>query len=138
MGGSAFVKPKGKGKRTALIPLPLIPLLKLQREAQRAEEKAAGKKWRGIDLVWCRLDGSPIDPGDDWDEWKGLLRAAGSRRTPAFTTPGTRPPRCSWSRAWTSASCRRSSGTTTKRYTHVTSKLASDAAARIGRALWDD
>ncbi|MEV6981555.1 tyrosine-type recombinase/integrase [Sphaerisporangium sp. NPDC051017] len=28
--------------------------------------------------------------------------------------------------------------TTTKRYTHVTSKLASDAAARMGRALWDD
>ncbi|WP_203887406.1 tyrosine-type recombinase/integrase [Planotetraspora kaengkrachanensis] len=28
--------------------------------------------------------------------------------------------------------------TTTKRYTHVTENLAGDAAARMGRALWDN
>ncbi|MFI7050329.1 tyrosine-type recombinase/integrase [Streptosporangium sandarakinum] len=27
--------------------------------------------------------------------------------------------------------------TTTKRYTHITETLASEAAARMGRALWD-
>jgi integrase len=141
VGGWAFVKPKGKGKRTVLIPPPLIPLLKLHREAQRVEEKAAGKNWGGMDLVWTRTDGSPIDPGDDWDEWKELLRAArvekDARVHDARHTAATLLLEQGVDISVVQEILGHSQLTTTKRYTHVTSKLATDAAARMGRALWD-
>ncbi len=130
------MKPKGKGKGR---PPPLIPLLKLQREAQRAEEKAAGKKWRGMDLVWCRLDGSPIVPGDDWDEWKELLKAArvgkDARVHDARHTAATLLLEQGVDISVVQEILGHSQLTTIKRYTHVTSKLASEAAARMGRAL---
>ncbi|MFC6081125.1 tyrosine-type recombinase/integrase [Sphaerisporangium aureirubrum] len=135
------MKPKGKGRRTVLIPPPLIPLLKLHGEAQRQEEKAAGKKWCGMDLVWSRTDGSPIDPGDDWDEWKALLRDArvgkDARVHDARHTAATLLLEQGVDISVVQEILGHSQLTTTKRYTHVTAKLASDAAARMGRALWD-
>ncbi|MEV4158604.1 site-specific integrase [Nonomuraea dietziae] len=65
LGGWTFVKPKGKGKRSIALPLPLVELLKLHRAAQEAEKEAAGERWQDWDLVWCMPDGSPIDAGDD-------------------------------------------------------------------------
>ncbi|MGW0194445.1 tyrosine-type recombinase/integrase [Nonomuraea sp. NPDC003201] len=59
-----------------MIPPPLIPLLKLHQQAQQAERESAGERWRDYDLVWCHEDGRPIDAGQDWDEWKELLRLA--------------------------------------------------------------
>ncbi|GII67374.1 hypothetical protein Skr01_74590 [Sphaerisporangium krabiense] len=119
-----------------LIPPPLIPLLKLHQAAQRSEEKAAGKKWRGMDLVWMRVDGSPIDPGDDWDEWKDLLRAAqvskDARVHDARHTAATLLLEQGVDISVVQEILGHSQLTTTKRYTHVTSKLASDAAARMG------
>ncbi|MFI7439411.1 tyrosine-type recombinase/integrase [Nonomuraea indica] len=67
---------RARGKRTIALPPPLIALLRLHREAQQAEREAAGETRQDWDLVWCMPDGSPIDAGDDWDEWKEILKEA--------------------------------------------------------------
>jgi hypothetical protein len=40
-------------------------------------EAGSGKRWQDWDLVWCEPNGRPIDPHDDWEEWKALLAEAG-------------------------------------------------------------
>ena len=45
--------------------------------SQDAERRAAGDTWDNRDLVWCGPEGQPIDPHDDWEEWKALLAEAG-------------------------------------------------------------
>ena len=76
IGGLAFARPKGKRKRTISLPAQMIPALKAQRAAQKAERAAAGDTWEEWDLVWCQPNGHPIDTHDDWDEWKALLAEA--------------------------------------------------------------
>src|SRR5260370_24943 len=67
--------------------------------AQVAERLAAGEAWDDWDLVWCKPNGRPVDPHDDWEEWKGLLRDANVAKNLASTTLATQPPRSSLSKA---------------------------------------
>ncbi|GGO60688.1 tyrosine-type recombinase/integrase [Nonomuraea cavernae] len=140
VGGWIFVKPKGKSKRTVMIPPPLIPLLKLHQEAQQSERQAAGEAWQDYDLVWCNPDGRPIDAGQDWDEWKGLLRLAevdeDARVHDARHTAATLLIEQGVDISVVQEILGHSQLTTTKRYTHITASLSNDAAARMGRALW--
>lgn len=141
VGGWTFTKPKGKGKRSIALPPPLIALLKLHKEAQRLEREAAGDRRQDWDLVWCTLDGNPIDAGDDWDDWKELLRLAeidkDARVHDARHTAATLLLEQGVDIRVIQAVLGHSQLTTTKRYTHITETLAIEAAGRMGRALWD-
>ncbi len=90
---------EGQGKAEVVIPPPLVPQLREQRAAQVAERLAAGEAWDDWDLVWCQPNGRPVDPHDDWEEWKGLLRDANVAKNLASTTLATQPPRSSLSKA---------------------------------------
>ncbi|GAA3473343.1 hypothetical protein GCM10018965_078960 [Nonomuraea roseola] len=142
VGGWIFVKPKGKSKRTVMIPPPLIPQLKRQQEMQQVERDAAGERWQDYDLVWCHPDGRPIDPGADWDEWKELLRSAevdkDARVHDARHTAATLLIEQGVDISVVQQILGHSQLATTKRYTHVTAALSTEAATRMGRALWGD
>ncbi|WP_326826287.1 tyrosine-type recombinase/integrase [Streptosporangium sp. NBC_01756] len=141
-GGWTFTKPEGKGKRSIALPSPLVALLKLHHEAQQAERQTAGDRWKDWDLVWCMPDGGPIDAGDDWDEWKAILEIAeidkDARVHDTRHTAATLLLEQGVDIRVIQAVLGHSQLTTTKCSTHITEALASEAAARMGRALWDD
>ena len=72
-----FVRPKGNRKRAVPIPIELIEPLREHLTNQDAQRHAAGDAWEDRDVVWCGPEGQPIDPHDDWEEWKALLAEAG-------------------------------------------------------------
>jgi len=72
-----FVRPKGNRKRAVPIPIELIEPPREHLTTQDAQRHAAGDAWEDRDLVWCGPEGQPIDPHDDWEEWKALLAEAG-------------------------------------------------------------
>lgn len=83
----------------------------------------------------------PIDAGDDWDDWKEILKSAGvdkdARVHDARHTAATLLLEEGVDIRVIQAVLGHSQLATTKRYTHITETLASEAAARMGRALWD-
>jgi len=134
-----FRKPKGGKTRPVPIPPPLIAVLKAHKAAQAKERLIAGDAWEDWDLVFCRPNGRPIDPRDDWDEWKALLTAAGlrdARPHDARHTAATLLLEQGVDIRVVQELLGHSSLAVTKRYAHVTSKLARDAADRMGEALW--
>ncbi|MEU3033496.1 tyrosine-type recombinase/integrase [Streptomyces griseoaurantiacus] len=138
-GGLVFREPKGKNKRLAPIPPPLVPLLKAHRKDQVRERLAAGQMWEEHDLVFCQPTGRPIDPRADWDEFKALLGAAGLRNARVHDnrhTAGTLLIEAGVSPRVVMELLGHSSMRMTQRYTHVASVLANDAAKRMGDALW--
>jgi site-specific recombinase XerD len=117
----------------------LIPLLKAHKAAQAAKRLAAGSAWEDWDLVFCRPNGRPIDPRDDWGAWRSLLVDAGIARArlhDARHTAATLLLEQGVDIRVVQEILAHSSITVTKRYAHVTSRLARDAADRMGRALW--
>jgi integrase len=138
-GGLVFREPKGRSKRVVPLPPELVPVLRAHRAAQLRDRFAVGDAWQDNDLVFCRPDGQPIDPRDDFDEWKALLAAADVRDTRLHDGRHT------------SATLLLEQGVDvrvvmemlghsdirlTQRYTHVASPLAHEAAKLMGRALW--
>jgi integrase len=75
-GGWTFTRPKGRRGRAVPIPAELVPALHKHRADQDAERAASHQAWQDWDLVWCSPTGQPIDPHDDWEEWKALLTEA--------------------------------------------------------------
>ena len=138
-GGLVFRPPKGRNKRTAPIPPPLIPLLKAQRTAQKRERLAAGELWEDNDLVFCQPNGRPIDPRRDWEEWQDILKAAGleaKRVHDGRHTAGTLLTENGVGLRVVMELLGHSQLRVTQRYTHVGSPLAEDAASKMGAALW--
>ncbi len=136
-----FRRPKGGKTRPVPIPEPLIPLLKAHKAAQAADRLAAGSVWEDWGLVFCRPDGRPIDPRDDWGAWQSLLEAAGvphARLHDARHTAATLLLEQGVDIRVVQEILGHSSIAVTKRYTHVTSRLARDAADRMGRRCGDD
>jgi integrase len=134
-----FREPKGGKARTVVIPPPLLPVLQAQRVAQLEERLAAGETWQDWDLVFARRDGRPIDASDDWAEWKKITAAAGvkdSRPHDARHTAATLLLEQGVDIRVVQEILGHSTLAVTRRYTHVTNRLARDAAERMGRALW--
>ncbi|XKK63931.1 integrase [Streptomyces sp. ARC32] len=92
-GGLVFREPKGKNKRLAPIPPPLVPLLKAHRKDQVRERLAAGELWRNT----TSCSASPT-AGRSIRAWTGRSSRTSSPRrvcgTRGCTTTGTRPGRC--------------------------------------------
>ena len=139
-GGLTFRQPKGKSKRTIVLPAELVPLLKAHRAAQLAERLKAGNIWQDHDLVFCREDGRPIPRDNDWRDWKDLLKAALVRDVRVHDgrhTAGTLLIEQGVHVRTVQEILGHSRITITERYTHVASPMQADAAKRMGEALWE-
>ncbi|MEP7054256.1 MAG: site-specific integrase, partial [Actinomycetota bacterium] len=142
-GGLVFVQPKSHaGRRTIVIPLPLVSALRRQLQAQRIERLSAGQLWTDAGVVFASPIGKPIDPRADHRSWQLLLDRAGVRRARLHDARHTAatlllaqgvPARVAMQILGHSQI-----GLTLGTYSHVIPELAHDAAARMAEALWDD
>ena len=139
-GGLRLVELKSdKSRRTIALPPQLVAALKAHRNIQLEERVAAGSAWEDGDLVWCQPNGRPIGNHADWEEWKTLLKAAGNRDARVHDARHT------------AASLLLAQGvdqrvvmhilghsqiSMTSKYAHVLPPVMTDAAGRIGEALW--
>ncbi|MDX2703943.1 site-specific integrase [Streptomyces sp. PA03-6a] len=138
-GGLVFRAPKGKNKRIAPIPPPLISALRAHRAAQNRERLAAGELWEEQDLVFCQPNGRPIDPRADYAEWQDILETSGvqaKRVHDGRHTAGTLLTESGVGIRVVMELLGHSQLRVTQRYTHVGSPLAEDAAAKMGDVLW--
>jgi len=89
-----------------------------------------------------RPDGRPIDPHDDWDEWKALLAEAGitkaARLHDARHTSGTLLGEQHVDLHVIQRILGHAQVSTTRIYTDPTDMLTREAVGRIGSALWPD
>ncbi|WP_424861657.1 tyrosine-type recombinase/integrase [Streptomyces sp. MMS24-I29] len=77
-GGLAFTRPKTKKSRNAVpIPPVFIPFLRDHQARQDEMRAAAGELWQEHKVVFSRPDGRPLDPRQDYEEFKELLTEAG-------------------------------------------------------------
>jgi hypothetical protein len=76
-GGLVFRQIKEGGHKTVPLPPQLVTILRAHRAAQLAERMRAANVWEDHDLVFAQENGRPIDSRADWQEWAGILKAAG-------------------------------------------------------------
>lgn len=132
-------EPKGGKVRTVVIPEPLIPVLEEAKKAQQKERQAASDAWEDWDLCFPNTVGKPMEPRDDWADWKWLCKSAGvrdARLHDARHTAATLLLEQGVDIRVVQEILGHSTLAVTKRYTHVTSRLARDAADRMARVLW--
>jgi integrase len=139
--GLIFVEPKSQaGRRTVALPGPLRAGLRTHRAMQLAERMAAGPLWEDHDLVFAQVNGRPIDPHRDWQSWKELLKSAGvrdarlhdARHTAATLMLQQGVPARVAMQVLGHSQISLTLGT----YSHVVPELATEAARRMGDALW--
>jgi integrase len=139
-GGWKFTRPKGKRKRSIPIPSQLIPPLRAHFAVLDAEREKAGETWQEWELVWCEPDGTPIDPHDDWEEWKALLTEAGitkdARLHDARHTAGTLLGEQHVDMHVIQRILGHAQVSTTRIYTDPTDPLTRAGMERIGELLW--
>lgn len=70
---------EGKRRRVKAVAVPpeLCGPFREHRARQFERKMLAGSEWNEHDLVFCRWNGDPVDPRQDWEDWKGLLESAG-------------------------------------------------------------
>jgi integrase len=135
-----FREPKGGKVRTLVIPGPLIRELKAHWRKQKKLREVAGEQWEDNDLCFPNSLGKPLEVHDDWSDWKWLCKAAGvrdARLHDARHTAATLLLEQGVDIRVVQEVLGHSTLTVTKKYAHVTSRLAKEAAARISLALWD-
>lgn len=79
LSGALVLRERVKEKKRKTIPVPaaVCAILRAHRSAQFEQRMLAGAQWADHDLVFCRWDGSPVDPRRDWQEWGRILADAG-------------------------------------------------------------
>jgi integrase len=100
---------------------------------------AAGSQWHDGDFVWCQANGRPIGAHADWADWKALLKTAGirdARLHDARHTAATLLLAQGVDQRVVMEILGHSQISMTTRYTHVLPQMMTDAADRIGQALW--
>lgn len=137
-GGLILKPPKGKSKRTIPIPAELVELLRAQREIQDLEKMSAGGAYTDHGLVFAELDGSPVDPGRDDDEWHTILKSAGVPRARVHDsrhTAATLLLAQGYAIEVVQEILGHSDIRVTRGYTHVASRMAREATDGMGRTL---
>jgi len=139
--GLVMVEPKSRaGRRTIALPRQLADLLHAQWSAQIEERRRAGSAWHDLGLVFAQPNGLPVDPRADWGEWKTLLREAcvrdarlhDARHTAATLLLQQGVPARVAMQILGHSQISLTLGT----YSHVVPELATEAAERVGAALW--
>jgi integrase len=128
-----------KSRRTIALPAALVQALKAHRAAQLAERMAAGSRWQDGDFVWCQANGRPIGAHADWDDWKALLKTAkvrDARLHDARHTAATLLLAQGVDQRVVMEILGHPQISMTTRYTHVLPQVMTEAADRIGQALW--
>ena len=138
-GGLVFRQIKEGGHKTVPLPPQLVTILRAHRAAQLTERMRAANVWEDQDLVFAQENGRPVDSRADWQEWAGILKAAGMPHA------GTHAMRHSAATimlelgvplAVVQEILGHSDIRVTRAYSHVSSRLAEDAAGRVGEALF--
>ena len=138
-GAWVFKQPKGGKARTVAIPQSLVIQLAEARELQQKEKAAAGHAWSDWDLCFPAALGGPQAARDDWAAWKRLCAQAGvrdARLHDARHTAATLLLEQGVDIRVVQEVLGHATLAVTRKYTHVTSWLARDAADRMARALW--
>ena len=134
-----FKEPKGGKARTIAIPKPLLEQLQKAKKLQAKEREAAGESWEDWGLCFPNSLGKPMEPRDDWADWKWLCKAAAvrdARLHDARHTAATLLLEQGVDIRVVQEILGHSTLNVTLRYTHVTSRLAREAADRMGNTLW--
>jgi integrase len=137
-GGLVLREPKGRNRREITLPVELVGILRAHRAQQDAERDAVDV-WDARGFVFCREDGSPMDPRRDWQDWKDLLVRAGVRDVRVHDgrhTAGTLLVDQGVHLRVIQEIMGHSDVRVTERYTHVASPAVREAADRMGAALW--
>lgn len=138
-GGLVFREIKERRRKTVPLDVVLAGFLRAHRAEQARERLAAGNLWEDSDLVFCQPNGRPVDPRADWQEWADILKSAG---IPHLGVHAMRHSAATFALdegvalAVVQELLGHSDIRVTRGYSHVSSPLAEDAAARIGRALF--
>ena len=139
-GGLVFTRPKTKKSRRIIpIPPPLIPYLREHRARQEEQRASAGELWEEHDVLFARPDGRPLDPRQDWQEFKDLLREAGitdRRLHDSRHTAGTILNELGVDIRTIMEILGHTQLSVTRRYVHATTPLTEEAVRRMGDALW--
>ncbi|WP_369053884.1 tyrosine-type recombinase/integrase [Kineococcus terrestris] len=139
--GLVMVPPKSRaGRRVIALPAQLVDALRRHRRQQLEERMLLGDLWEDHDLVFAQITGRPIDPRADWGAWKRLLAQAGvrdarlhdARHTAATLLLQQGVPARVAMQILGHSQINLTLGT----YSHVVPELATEAAARVGVALW--
>jgi integrase len=142
-GGLVIVHPKSRaGRRTIVLPPGLAADLRTHRVTQQREAEAAGDAWRNDHgLVFTQPTGHPLDPSADHRAWKNLLKAAGVRAARLHDARHTMASlllaQKVHPRVVMEIMGHSQISLTLGTYSHVAPELSTDAADRMGAALWD-
>lgn len=138
-GGLVFREIKERRRKTVPLPPELVAILRAHKTAQDLERAKAEDLWEEHDVVFARENGRPIDPKADWQEWSDILSSAG---VPHYGVHAMRHSAATIALdegialAVVQELLGHSDIRVTRGYTHVSSMLAQDAAAKLGQALF--
>jgi site-specific recombinase XerD len=140
-GGLIFREIKERRRKTVPLPPELVAILKIHREAQQLERETAANLWQEHGVVFAQENGRPVDPRADWQEWSDILAEAGIPHAGTHTmrhSAATIALDQGVALAVVQEMLGHSDIRVTRGYTHVSSLLAQDAAARLGQALFGE
>lgn len=149
-GGLVLERPKtwrhDRPTPVVAVPPPVVEMLREQRARQAEQRLHAGTAWRRIrrpdgesaQLVFTQVDGGPVDPRRDWQEWQDILVAAGAPRARVHAmrhTAATTLLELGVDIAVVQEVLRHTDIRMTRAYTHVAETLTRSAADRMGEWL---
>lgn len=142
-GGLVFTDPKTqRSKRTLPLPAPLLTALRDHQQQQAKEQITAGSLWRGSPCVFTTPVGTPIDPRNDYREFKKLLahaelpsvRLHDLRHTAASLLLAQGVP----ARVVMEILGHSAIALTMNTYSHVAPEVSREAADRMAQMLWQN
>jgi integrase len=142
-GGLVFTEPKtARGKRTIPLPGQLTAALRAHQARQDDERTTAGSLWRGSLCVFTTPIGTPIDPRNDYRQFRALLargdlpavRLHDLRHTAASLLLAQQVP----ARVVMEILGHSQIALTMNTYSHVAPEVSREAADRMARVLWQD
>jgi integrase len=141
--GLVFIEPKtARSKRTIPLPAPLATALIQHQARQDKERLTAGELWQGSPCAFTTPIGTPIEPRNDFREFRKLLARAGLppvrlhdlRHTAASLLLAQNVP----ARVVMEILGHSQIALTMNTYSHVAPEISRAAADRMARMLWQD